>query len=78
MNHEQFRYLMSKTFRLEFITLYRDYKGNLILRFEELEVSLRVKKGWTFTWPDFTLLVNELINEQFKEKNHVINEQEKL
>ena len=68
---------MSKTFRLEFITLYRDYKGNLILRFEELEVSIRVKKGWTFTWPDFTLLVNELINEQFKEKNYDANEQEK-
>ena len=61
MNHEQFRYLMSKTFKLEFIILYRDVKGNLILRFEEKEVSLRVKKNWKFTWPEFVSLVKELI-----------------
>ena len=52
---------MSKTFKQEFITLYRDVKGNLILHFIEKDVSIRVKKDWVFTWPQFTSLVREIM-----------------
>jgi len=57
-----FKKLMDSTFNLDYQTIYRDNKGNVIFKFKETEVSLRYKQDWTWTWPDLVNLIKEKIS----------------
>jgi len=54
-----FKKLMDKTFELDYITIYRDIKSNVIFKFREKEVSLRYRQGWSWTWPELVELIKK-------------------
>ena len=56
---------MDRTFGLNYSTMYRDIKGNVVFVFKEREVSLRYRSDWTWTWPQLV----SLILEQLKGEN---------
>lgn len=54
-----FKKLMDKTFRLDYIIMYRDNKSNVMFKFQEKEVSLRYKQDWSWTWPELVELIKK-------------------